>query len=328
MPDDSVKRYLTYHLLKLKSFFLSKDVLSFLVFLFLSASFWFLNALNQERELTISFPIVYKGMPADINFEDKLPEEVNVKLKDQGIHLWSYIVNRPAKVEVELGEVFREQGIVSINTSMISKAVAQHVLPSTLIQVLAPENRAVRYYRLHARKVPVRLQATITPADQFMLNSTVKVIPDSIIVYGSRYKIGQIQEVQTRAFVLNDLKDTIESELQLVHDDSLRFSQSMVRVISSAEMFTEKAVNIPVQIINQPEHLAVRSFPAEVRAVFNIAVSQFRNFTPGDIQVIIDYNEIGNAIVEKRRLRVITHQPYISNVRIQPEEVEFLLEEK
>lgn len=328
MPDDSVKRYLTYHLLKLKSFFLSKDVLSFLVFLFLSASFWFLNALNQERELTISFPIVYKGMPADINFEDKLPEEVNVKLKDQGINLWSYIVNRPAKVEVELGEVFREQGIVSINTSMLSKAVAQHVLPSTLIQVLAPENRAVRYYRLHARKVPVRLQATITPADQFMLNSTVKVIPDSIIVYGSRYKIGQIQEIQTRVFILNDLKDTVESELQLVHDDSLRYSQSMVRVISSAEMFTEKAVNVSVQIINQPEHLAVRSFPAEVRAVFNIAVSQFRNFTPGDIQVIIDYNEIGNAIVEKHRLRVITHQPYISNVRIQPEEVEFLLEEK
>jgi hypothetical protein len=328
MPDDSVKRYLTYHLLKLKSFFLSKDVLSFLVFLFLSASFWFLNALNQERELTISFPLVYKGMPADINFDDKLPVEVKVKLKDQGIHLWSYIVDRPTTVEVELGEGFREQGIVSINSLMLSKAVGQHVLPSTLIQVLAPENRAVRYYRLHARKVPVRLQATITPADQFMLNSTVKVLPDSIIVYGSRYKIGHVQEVKTRAFVLNDLKDTVESELQLVHDDSLRYSQSMVRVITSAEMFTEKAVNIPVQIINQPEHLAVRSFPAEVRAVFNIAVSQFRNFSPGDIQVIIDYNEIGNAIVEKRRLRVLTHQPYISNVRIQPEEVEFLLEEK
>ncbi len=328
MPDDSVKRYLTYHLLKLKSFFLSKDVLSFLVFLFLSATFWLLNALNQERELTISFPIVYRGMPADINFEDQLPAQVKVKLKDQGIHLWSYVMSRATKVEVELGERFREQGIVSINSSMLAKAVGQKLLPSTLIQVLAPENKAVRYYRLHARKVPVRLQAAIHPADQFMLNSAVRVLPDSIVVYGSRYKIGRVQEVPTRMLVLNDLKDTVESELQLVHDDSLRYSQTRVRVISSAEMFTEKAVNIPVQIINQPEHLAVRSFPAEVRAVFNIAVSQFKNFAPGDIQVVIDYNELGKAAVEKRRLRVVTNQPFISNVRIQPEEVEFLLEEK
>ena len=328
MPDDSVKRYLTYHLVKLKSFFLSKDVLSFLVFLFLSASFWFINALNEERELTMNLALVYKGMPSDISFDDRLPSELTVKLKDQGMNLWTYVVNRPRKVEMEFNHEFREQGIIGINSTMLRRAVSELVLPSTQVQLLSPENTAVRYHRLHARKVPVKLNATIHPADQFMLNSALRVIPDSLIVYGSRAMLARIGEVETQPWIVNDLKDTLSAELALVPDDSLRYAIHQVKVVASAEMFTEKIVNIPVQIINQPEELTVRSFPAEVRAVFNIAVSQFKNYRPGDIQVVIDYNELASAKVEKRRLRISTHQPYITNVRIKPEEVEFLLEEK
>lgn len=328
MPDDSVKRYLTYHLVKLKSFFLSKDVLSFLVFLFLSASFWFINALNEERELTMNLALVYKGMPSDISFDDKLPLELTVKLKDQGVNLWTYVVNRPRKVEMEINHEFREQGIIGINSTMLRRAVSELVLPSTQVQLLSPENTAVRYHRLHARKVPVKLNATIHPADQFMLNSALRVIPDSLIVYGSRAMLARIGEVETQPWIVNDLKDTLSAELALVPDDSLRYAIHQVKVVASAEMFTEKIVNIPVQIINQPEELTVRSFPAEVRAVFNIAVSQFKNYRPGDIQVVIDYNELSSTKVEKRRLRISSQQPYITNIRIKPEEVEFLLEEK
>lgn len=328
MPDDSVKRYLTYHLVKLKSFFLSKDVLSFLVFLFLSATFWFLNALNQERELSVTYKIVYRGMPSDISFDDRLPAEMRVKLKDQGVNLWSYVVNRQPNVEIELHNSFHEQGIVTITSTMLRRALSEQLLPGTKIQLLSPENTAVRYHRLYARKVPVKLQATITPADQFMLNSALQVLPDSVTVYGSRTMLARTTEVETQPWIVTELKDTLKAALALIANDSLRYSVNTVRVIASAEMFTEKVVNIPVQIINQPAELTVRSFPAEVRAVFNISVSQFKKYRSGDIQVVIDYNELAGSTVEKRRLRIVSHQPYISNIRIKPEEVEFLLEAK
>jgi len=328
MPENSVKRYLTNNLTKLKSFFLSKDVLSFLVFLVLSATFWFVNALNQERELTLSIPVSYRAIPADIQFLDRLPEQVVVKLKDQGMNLWSYVLNRPAKVEIFLDQSFREQGIISITNAQLHSAVGQVLLPSTLIQILAPDNVAAHYQRLHSKKVPVQLQAVITPADQFMLSNELTIIPDSLIVYGSQAMIRKVEAVDTKQLIINNLRDTLTSTIPLVENDSLRYSIGSVKVISRAEMFTEKAVSLPVQIINQPENLSVRSFPAEVRVVFNIAVSQFRNFSPGDIQVLIDYNETGVIARDKRRLKVVSRRPYISNIRIKPEEVEFLLEEK
>ncbi|MDD3195901.1 MAG: hypothetical protein PHU68_08880 [Paludibacter sp.] len=328
MPENSVKRYLTYNLLKLKSFFLSKDVLSFLVFLFLSAAFWFLNALNQERELTLTLPIVYKGVPKDIHFEDQLPDEVQINLTDQGIHLWSYVINRPRNVELVVDQVFQERGIVSIPGSTIQAAVGRLVLPSTLIQIIKPENIAVHYHRLHSKKVPVRLQADIVPAEQYMLNNAIQLLPDSVVIYGSKSLVSKTKHALTKQLLVEGLKDTLFSEVGLIKNDSLQYSSSYIKVRSSAEMFTEKSVNLPVQIINQPDHLSVRSFPAEVKVTFNITISQFKHFTSTDIQVLIDYLEIKNHSADKHRLQLAVHQPYISNVRISPEEVEFLLEEK
>ena len=93
-------------------------------------------------------------------------------------------------------------------------------------------------------------------------------------------------------------------------------------------MFTEKTVSLPVQIINNPENISIISFPAEVKVIFNISVKNFNAFQNSDIHVVIDFNEIKKGDLKKKRLKIINNKPYISNIRIQPEEVEFLLEEK
>jgi hypothetical protein len=328
MPEDSVRRYLKYHLTKLKSFFFSKDVLSFLVFLLLSASFWLLNALNEEREMTLRLPVSYSQLPADIRLDDTLPAMMELKLKDEGINLWSYVLSRPKALEINLNQPFQEQGIITVSASQYHAAASRQLMPSTQIQVVFPENIVAQYHRLHSRKVPIRLDATVLPADQYMLNTSLKSIPDSLVVYGSKTSIARVQDVPTQHLKITNLKDTMESIIGLVTHDSLSYSLHNVKVISSAEMFTEKAVRLPVQIINHPDHLAVRSFPAEVSAVFNITISKFRHYAPGDIQVLIDFNDIIGLVDGKRRLKVIKNQPFITNIRIKPDEVEFLLEEK
>ena len=76
---DYSRRKLIQFALKLKSFFVSKDVLSFLAFLLLSATFWFVNALNKDRELTLTIPLEYVDIPTNLMFEEELPSEVSVK---------------------------------------------------------------------------------------------------------------------------------------------------------------------------------------------------------------------------------------------------------
>lgn len=328
MADYSTKRFFTYFFLKLKSFLFSKDVLSFLVFLLLSASFWFVNTLNKDRELELTIPVSYTGIPQDIMFVDQLPAEINVKVKDLGKNLWYYMTNKLGSVNVNFTQTFLENGLVSVPNTGLHTAINDKLLPTSTILEINPENIVSKYIRLYSRTVPVELIADISPESQFMLSRKVEPVPDKIDIFGPKAIIDEIKSVPTEKLVVSQLKDTLRKTVLLVANKDVRYSVDKVSVDVYVEMFTERKVILPVQIINCPENIAVRTFPAETKAVFNIGVSHFKFFDPNDIQIILDYEKIAKSNLSKQKLQVINHKPYISNVRIYPDEVEFLLEKK
>lgn len=328
MAEFSSNRFFRYLTLKLKSFFFSKDVLSFLVFLVLSATFWFVNALDDERELTMKVPVIYSGVPANIKFANELPKEVKLKIKDLGSNLWYYITNKPKPVEIQLNQVFLESGLLSVSNARILSALSDRLLPSSAVLKITPDNMVVKYHKLHTRLVPVQLNSNVSLEEQYMLCYPIEVIPSSIEVYGPRSVLDTIKSVQTEVLEISKLKSDITKRIALQKHKSLIYAMNEVTVNACAEMFTEKTAELAVQIINNPENLTIRSFPAVVKATFNIKMANFRKFENSDIQVVIDYAEINSLQSNKKHLKIINNKDYISNIRIVPQEVEFILEKK
>lgn len=328
MAGSSKSRFLRYFTLKLKSFFLSKDVLSFLVFLFLSAAFWFVNTLNKEREQTLNIPIEYRGFSKDLMFVEKLPQYLRVNVKDLGINLWKYVGNKPGPVVINFNQKVNETGIFEVSYSDLLSGVSEKLFTTTSIELISPEIISSKYIRLHSKVIPVELNSNITLADQFMLSRPIEIVPSEIKVYGPKSLIENMKTVKTEELLIEQLKDTFALQVQLKPIESVSYSVDQITVRASAEMFTEKIAYLPVQIINNPEELSIISFPAEIKTIFNIAVSKFKFFENNDIQLVIDFNEIRKGDATKKRLKIINNKPYITNIRIQPEEVEFLLEEK
>jgi hypothetical protein len=91
-------------------------------------------------------------------------------------------------------------------------------------------------------------------------------------------------------------------------------------------MFTEKNIELPVQAVNLPNYLKIKSFPAFVRASINISITAFQRFKSNDIQVYIDYNEIKGSKSPKYNLKINNRNPHINNIRLTPSEVEYILE--
>lgn len=328
MAGTSKSRLFRYLTLKLKSFLLSKDVLSFLVFLLLSATFWFVNALNKERELTMSLPVVYKGVPKDLMFIDELPTQLEVKVKDLGLNLWTYIGKKPGPVVIPFNQVMQENGQFSVTYSQLFAMVTERLLPSSMILLMGTEKISSKYVRLHTKVLPVELISSISLGDQFMFSKAPEVEPKEIEVYGPRHVLEELTKISTQILTINELKDTISKQVLLEQIPSVSYAVDHVLVHVSAEMFTEKTAYLPVQIINNPSNLSILAFPAEIKVVFNIGVSKFKSFENNDIQLVIDFDEIKKGDLTKKRLKIINNKPYITNIRIQPEEVEFLLEEK
>jgi len=327
MADYSKKRLLKIAL-KLKSFFVSKDVLSFLVFLLLAAGFWFVNALNKERELSLTIPLVYTDVPDNLMFDGELPSGVRVKVKDLGQNLWTYVRNKPDTIKIRFQQVDTDEGHFRISNLQLLSLVSEGLLPSTSILLINPENISTTYIKLFAKKLPVRLNSDISLADQYMFCNQVEVFPNEVEVFGPRMILNELTVLNTENLVIKNLRDSVIRTVMLKPINSVRFSVDKVSVRVCAEMFTEKSVTLPVQIINNPGNIAILSFPAEVKAVFNINVKNYKSFQNSDIHVVIDFDDIVKGDLNRKKLKVINNKPYISNIRIQPEEVEFLLEEK
>lgn len=71
-------------LVNAKSFLFSRNALTFLCFVVVSAVLWYGHAISSEREATLHVPIHYTGVPADVHFEPALPNRLDVTVRDAG----------------------------------------------------------------------------------------------------------------------------------------------------------------------------------------------------------------------------------------------------
>jgi len=87
-------------------------------------------------------------------------------------------------------------------------------------------------------------------------------------------------------------------------------------------------VQIPITILNCPENLSIRTFPAFVRVVYTVGLSHFNFLSQSDIVVFLDYNDLKINQQSKQLLKIKNNTSQISNIRILPHEVEFIMEKK
>ena len=62
-----------------------RNVLVFFAFVVLSAVFWFMQSLQDVYTTSFSIPISYSELPPDIGVSGRLPDRLDIMLKDQGI---------------------------------------------------------------------------------------------------------------------------------------------------------------------------------------------------------------------------------------------------
>ncbi|MDO9152224.1 MAG: CdaR family protein [Paludibacter sp.] len=326
MADKSIKGFLRLLTRKLKSFLYAKDVLSFLLFVALSAGFWFVNALDKNRDINIIIPVQFVHVPAEVAFTNELPTHISVDIRDMGMHLFSYSNKKRRPLNIDLNMKYNEKGEILINDVQLNRQLQSYLLPSTKIIHINPDSILIKYEKLAVKKLPVQLVTNIELEHQYMLSSNIDIKPSIIDVYGPKKILDSLKFIQTEFISIKNIKDTTVKTVKLKKQEFIKYSINEVLITLYVEMFTEKTVEIPVNTINFPSNLNVRTFPAVVKATCNIGISHFNNFKITDIQVLIDFNEIKQSKDGKYKLKISNNTSCINNIRISPQEVEFILE--
>jgi len=328
MADKKGMNFFSYNLQKLKAFFFTKDILSFLFFLALSSTFWFVHALGKERETNIIVPVRYVGIPINVAITNSPPSEISMNIKDQGIRLFDYSKKHITPLTIDLSRVFYQKGEILITPDLLNGRIRRYLKPTTSILNINPDSLLIQYEKLGVKTLPIKLYSKIEFANQYMLSRPVQLEPNQVTVFGPKRMLDTLKFVQTEFFELKNLNDTTYYRSKLKPIKLVRFSVKHTKVGIFVEPFTERKVQIPVTSINCPQNISIRTFPAFVNATYTVGLSQFYTLAPTDIQVFLDYNDVKVSKQSKQILKIKNNTSHISNIRISPSVVEFILEEK
>ncbi len=306
-----------------------------LVFIGIASFFWFLRALDETYTSTVKQAVVFTNLPGNKLLANTLPSELLLKVKGEGTqilrHNWDPGRNL---IEIDLSDLFKTEISSSGNSSWsISSRKMNPIISARLndliIVSIAPDSLHFSVSELVTRKIPVVPDISIEVEKQFMVREEVRVSPDSIDITGPALILDTLTAVSTEALRLKKLDRSVTRNLSIrLPDEQMSTTIKRVNVEISIEQFTEKILQVPIMTVNVPDSLALKTFPAAVEVVFRVVLSAFDQIDPTDFMIVADYLDIEFSTSRKLKPRIEMAPSLIEHPKIQPELVDYLLENK
>ncbi len=309
----------------------SKELLTFLFFLGLSFVFWVLQSINDDNEAKYKVEVRYENIPSDIVLTGDPTQEIDVAIKDKGVSLLNYALRRKLKpITVNVAYRIRDKAdkrFTLREDDLIDKIKNQLSTESEVISV-RPSPVVVNFEKLESKMLPVRFEGEIQFAPQFQLSGGIKLTPDSMEVYAMPTVLDSLTEVVTSDEDITNVNDTIQMYVPLQAINHVKFKQSTVKLYAPVSEFTEKTLHIPLNVVGLPDSIMMRTFPSEIKVTCIVDIHNFKKVNSDQFRLEIDYSDIQHNHTEHLPVRIVGQPTTVSNIRLTPSSVDYILEEK
>ncbi len=307
---------------------------TFLIFLVIASVFWLLNTLGKTYMTEISYPVDYIDMPDDKQITNQLPEKLNVKIKGRGFTLLKYkldIGTEPVPVNISKS-ISGNQLNDSLNAFIISNTLkplfVKHLNEDVQLMQITPDTLYMNMTKIITKKVPVDININIDFKAQFMKAANYKVTPDSINVSGPEIKLDTIKSIQTRLIQLTNVNESKQITAQLKAMQDVKYSTEQVTVNIPVERFTEANLSLPIQTINVPDSIDIKTFPTEIRLTFFVSFDDYQKVNTEDFKAYVDYESIKENIGNYIPVFIKDSSNYANKLKYRPKRVEYIIEER
>lgn len=317
---------------KVKSFLfssVSKEVLIFLSFLLLAAIFWLLMTLNENYEKEYKVPISISNVPKNVMLTSGETDSIMITLEDKGFVLLSYLYGNGFKpLTFDFSSYVLHEGYGSIPAADMKKLMLDQVAASTKVISLKPDAMEFNFNYGQSKRVPVRWSGRVVPEHPYYIAQT-KYSPDSVTIYANSEKLDSIQIVCTEQLNISDFRDTLSVDCNLVKMKGVKTVPATIHLTFFTDVLTEESIgDIPIEGINMPAGMMLRTFPSKAVVKFVTGMSRFKTLSADDFKVVVDYNDIVGSKSDKCKLLLLSIPDGISRANLEIDEVDYLIEDR
>ena len=304
----------------------SREFLVFLFFLFAAFIFWYLTTMTGEDEMEYSPKLRLKNVPKELMVIEPLPERIDVVLKDRGDKLVEYKARGKFKeLVIDYGQYPNVAGRTAIYGKELPKLIGAQLSSST--QVVSLSLDTLQFYVAPSRgvKVPVRVKGRIEADGQHGIHR-ISVVPDSVTVYAPSSYTDSLKAVYTPEVHYVGLTDSVSETLTLGARRGVKYVPAEVQLHVAVSPYVSKSVDVPISGYLFPYGVSLKTFPSKAKVTFRISLEDYSMVTEKDFELQIHYTQIQDNPSGKVIPRLVTQSDKVYNVKVEPAEVDYLLE--
>ncbi len=184
-----------------------------------------------------------------------------------------------------------------------------------------------RFPEVDYKKVPVIPVYSITFADQHMSEGQLKVVPDSVTLYGESHRLQSIDKVFTNHIKYSSLSSDIQGVVGLESVRDVRMSADKVHYILDVARYVEISRTLQVNVVNLPADKAMKVFPSLV----NVSAKFTFPLLDGDyenLELQVDYNDYVVSLSGKCPVKLSSAPKGLISYEVEPVAVNCVLEDR
>ncbi|MET6990359.1 CdaR family protein [Sediminicola arcticus] len=300
----------------------------FSLFLLCSGLAWFVSNLTEQYTSTSSFKLEYINVPDSLLFKGSSKDQLEVKLKCSGFQFLRFKFT-PKVVQLDLSYIKKRGAKFYLPQEACVKQI-EGQLPSS-ISLIDVDNRDTLYfalYRLYSKTVPVVSRLKIDYAQNYMVDGSLKMEPTEVTLSGPKYEIDTIRNVHTRNAILKEVTDDFSKKLSIVKSNKLvntKYSSSKVKITGKVARFSEKIIEVPVEVINLDGDMEIKTFPNKISVLCKGKVESLKKIKVADFRVVADFNTVKETRSTMITLNLKNKPEGLFDCKLLEKEVEYIL---
>lgn len=212
-----------------------------------------------------------------------------------------------------------------ILSSLATNRIAGQLGADIQILDVRPDTLYFNFSDVVSARLPVKPVLELELDHQFMVKGDILVEPDSITVSGPASHLDTMQFIPTKKLIFKGLKESAGRKIELAETDLINYPISAVTVTIPVEQFTEASIRIPVEPVNLPDSLSMKTFPSEVTVSYLVALTDYEKINSQLFRAVIDYATPASS-TGRLPVLLLSKPDFIRSVRYTPGSVDFIIE--
>ena len=312
---------------KVKNALKKRKVKLFFLFLFLSGLAWFISNLSNRYQGNTTFELVFEHAPDSMMLVSASRNTIDVRLDAIGFQFLIFNLAKK-KVEIDLSDTRQKGQRYYLTPEDGKRQIARQMANGVRLLDIEVDTLFFEFYGVISKRVPVESMLNISFDQNYLLDGSIEIVPDSISVKGPKNEVDAIQVVRTNTIDLSELNEDFRLTAQLVKEPShvkTVFSEDTVFLSGKVSRFSEKLIRVPVQIINLPENTVAQTFPKEVGVLIKASLGDLKKIRVSDLKVVGDYESVKESGQKSIQLSVSERSGTVHSGELSQKHVDFIL---